>query len=216
MKKLLIALLVCSAGVASAQKRPTNLSNSPQRSARGFTDANEELPARNHGTGLHVGTVWGQARAAVRGEGGAVPFEIGAFHQLALSERVSVQGEALLYRDVTPLGRSSGLRLPALLVLNPFYNVSVHVGPQMQLRTGGTATPSATLTADDALAASRTSASRLTAALAVGGEARVGFMRVGLRYTAPFEDLYDLKAAGRQVGRSWQAGQVNVYLGAGF
>ncbi len=220
MKKLLIAFcLLFSAGAATAQQQPTNLSNTPDRPTRGFTDENDELPARNHGTGLRAGANWSLLQTAVRDRKLPGAFEMGFFHQRALSRAVSVQGEALYYRENTTLGTSAGLRLPALFVVNPFYNVSLHAGPQLQVRTSGEAprSISSALGAEGTVPLASTGlAPRLTTALLVGGEARVGFLRVGLRYGVPLRDLTDLKATGQRVGSAWQAGQVQAYLGAGF
>lgn len=215
MKKLLIAFLVLTAVAASAQNQPVNLSNSPERRAHGFTEENEDLPARNHGMGVRLGSAWAVARSAVDRQRLPVTFEAGFFHQRALSRAVSVQGEALYYRDFTTTGRSSGLRLPALLVINPFYNVSLHAGPQLQWRAAGTAPRAASLTAETVVPVVA-AAPRLTGGLVVGGEARAGFLRVGVRYALPFNDLLDLQAAGQQVGRAWHNGQVQAYLGVGF
>ncbi len=139
MKIRLFAFFLCSVGFANAQNQPVDLSNNPGRHAHGFSTENDDLPARNHGTGVRAGSSWSLTRTAAQNRQLPRSFEVGVFHQVPLSRIVSLQGEALYYRAATPAGSSSGLRLPALLVINPFYNVSVHIGPQLQLWTRGTA-----------------------------------------------------------------------------
>ncbi len=213
MQKILLAFFVCISGVVSAHTPPVNLSNTPGRPSRGFTEENDDFPTRNHGTGLRVGTAWMLAQAAVRQKQMPRAFEIGVFHQRALSEAVSIQGEAVYYRDATATTHSSGFRLPALLVLNPFDNLNIHFGPQLQVRTGGTAPRALSAETEVPVAAATP---RLTGGLVVGAEARAGILRIGVRYALPLGDLVDLKSAGQQVGSAWQSGQVQAYLGAGF
>ncbi len=216
VKKLLLALLLSAPALTTyAQTQPTNLSNNPGRRSHGFTDDNEELPDRNHGTGLRVGAIWSDARAAASAQRLPGAFEIGAFHQRALSRVFSVQGEALYYRDNVAGVTSKGLRLPALLVINPFYNLSIHVGPQVQWRASSERNAYAT-TELAQVSAVPASTARLSTSLVVGAEARVGFMRVGLRYGLPFREMADLPVAGNRFGDAWRAGQVQAYLGAGF
>ncbi|MBC7449700.1 MAG: hypothetical protein H7330_16740 [Hymenobacteraceae bacterium] len=215
MKKLLLALFWCTVGAANAQTQPVNLSNNLERPTRGFSLEDEDLPARNHGTGLRMGSAWTLARASVMNQQLPKSFELGFFHQHPLSRAISVQGEALYYRDATNTARNTGLRLPVLLVVNPFYNVSVHLGPQLQVRTGGSVTRSVPLSAET-VAPTLSLPAWLTGGVVVGSEARVGFMRIGVRCALPLAKLTDLAAAGRQVGRAWQIGQVQAYLGVGF
>lgn len=222
MNKLLLALLVCTTTLASAKpsghrsRKSHKTSHKAHRPVQRISDDNEDLPSRNHGTGVRVGSMWALTQAAAKGRQLPASFEAGVFRQQPLNRALSVQGEVVYYRASTATGRSSGLRLPALLVINPFYNVSVHVGPQLQVRTGGVAEPMASLEADTNPVPAAAPAPRITGGLVVGGEARAGFLRVGVRYGLPFGDLYDLKAAGQQVGSAWQAGQVQAYLGVGF
>lgn len=220
LKKFLFAtLLAASALVVNAQTQPVNLSNVPGRSAHGFTDENEELLARNHGTGVHIGAAWTDARSsALTTHQMPGSFEVGVFHQHAFTRFASVQSELLYYRERTATTTRSGLRVPLLLVLNPFYNVSVHLGPQIQWRTA-TKSNGALLPATGDLANPElvhSSNARLSLAFTIGGEARVGFLRVGLRYAVPMSDLSDPSAVGKRAASAWQAGQVQAYLGAGF
>jgi hypothetical protein len=218
VKKLLLALLLSSPALTTyAQTQPVNLSNNPSRRPHGFTDENEELPDRNHGTGLRVGAIWADARNAASNRRTPGSFEFGAFHQRALSRVFSVQGEALYYREQAAGATNSGLRLPALLVINPFYNLSLHVGPQLQWRTSAArAYPTTELAGSGPVTTTAASTGRLSTALVVGAEARVGFMRVGLRYGLPFQQMADLPEAGNRFADAWHAGQVQAYLGAGF
>ena len=226
MKKLLFIFLVSLTGTASAQiRRGHHNTSAPKRPhvyATASANDDTDLPDRNHGTGLRLGTTWASVKAGARGEAPPATFEGGVFHQRALSPRLSVQGEALYYRDVTTFGTdrriSSGFRLPALFVINPFYNVSFHVGPQLQWRTGGSAWQTAPApTAGEAPGAPTVMlAPRLTGSAVVGAEARLSFLRFGLRYSLPFNELMDLPAAGRHFSNAWSNGQMQAYLGAGF
>ncbi len=205
--------------LADEHPQPVNLSNTPGRAAHGFTDANETLPDRNHGTGVRLGVILAAAREAMRH--GRVPavFEAGIFHQHALGHVGSVQAELLFFRERTVSSSTGtptapgfrtvkGLRIPLLLVINPFYNVSIHLGPQLQWQWNAPVP-------DDRGRAERSGA-RLTAGVVVGGEARVGCGRVGLRYGLPMAALSDLADAGARAGAAWKSGQVQVYLGAGL
>ncbi len=212
MKKVLLLAAAFVAALPSlAQQAPVNLSNAPQRPARGFALTDEDAP-RNHGTGLRVGTNWANVRALANGQSVAAAFEIGVFHQRALTRGLSWQTEALLYRQTTSAERTSGLRLPVLLVFNPLYNISLHVGPQLQWRTAS----SPVATPEGSASVGTTPGAALTMGLVGGGEARIGFLRVGLRYTAPLRELTDLPQLGDHAASAWRAGQVQVYLGAGF
>ena len=213
VKNLLLALLVCTTSVATAQTYRANHAKAAARRSFVYTDGNEDLPARNHGTGVRVGSAWTLIRPAATNRQLPTTFEVGVFHQRAISRALSFQGELLYYRDATTTSHSSGMRLPALLVINPFYNVSIHLGPQLQVRTAGVA-PRA-LSAETVVPEAAP-APRLSGGLVVGGEARAGFLRFGVRYALPFSNLVDLSAAGKQAGGAWQSGQVQAYLGAGF
>jgi hypothetical protein len=221
MKKSLIYLVICLLCIElvpaqSFAKERGQTGRHRQTPTRHQSDS-EELPDRNHGTGVRFGTAWANAQSAFRGNGFPRAFEFGAFHQHALSSKLSVQIEGLFYHAAPATGgASSGFRLPALLVFNPFYNVSLHLGPQLQWRTSGTEMRIATSADDATEPLPAQSAARATTAVVVGGEARVGFVRIGLRYGLPIGELYDLGAAGRQVGQAWQAGQVQTYIGASF
>ena len=97
----------------------------------------------------------------------------------------------------------TGLRLPVLLVLNPWDNVSFHLGPQLRWQMASATTAETSL---------RTAA-RLTTEFVLGAEARVYRGRVGTRYGMPLGLLADLPAAGDRFGSAWRAGQLQVYLG---
>ncbi len=168
--------------------------------------ANDDPLIRNHGTGVRVGL----NLSALRGSRGAGIFEAGAFHQRALGHVGSVQGEVLFFRQrADSAATATGLRLPVLLVLNPFDNVSFHVGPEMQWQWNARAASTT-----DAPVARPTTV--LAANFVAGGEARVGPMRVGVRYGVPIATLADLPALGRGAAQAWKTGQVQVYLGVGF
>lgn len=220
LKKLLLAtLFAATALTANAQTRPVNLSNVPGRSAHGFTEENENLPARNHGTGVRVGAAWTDARAsALTTHRLPSSFEAGVFHQHALTRFASVQPELLYYRERTAAATRSGIRVPLLLVLNPFENVSIHLGPQVQFRTSSKANASLPAASGDlaAVEMAPTATSSLSVAFTAGAEARVGFMRVGVRYALPFGAFTDPGAAGKRAASAWNSGQVQAYLGAGF
>ena len=217
MKKLLFVLLAYTAGISSVQAQSGNYGHRTSQAVHSYSADDDDLPARNHGTGVRLGTSWALARATAQGHSAPVAFEAGVFHQRALSRAVSVQGEALYYRAATAAGRTTGFRLPLLLVINPFYNVSIHAGPQLQVRTGGTSERLPSVTEAEVPAATPAPAgARLTGGLVIGGEARIGFLRVGLRYGMQFKALMDLPAAGQQVGSAWQNSLMQAYLGAGF
>lgn len=211
---LLLTALLAVGQAASAQSLPTNLSNSPQRAAHEFTLQNEELPARNHGSGVRLGTALNQMRGAFNGQGAPKSFELGVFHQRALTRALSWQVEGLYYQQAGGRTRTSGLRLPLLVVVNPFYNLSVQAGPQLQLRTGApqlTASPEGT-----AAPAMGPAGSALSVGMVAGAEARVGFLRVGLRYAFPLGHLSNLPELGQEAGTAWNAGQMQLSLGVGF
>ena len=209
---LLLTLLIGLTLRGHAQQSAgAKLSNNPTRSSRRLAATEQEdddLPARNHGTGIRAGVVWAAARAAVGAHRLPALFEAGAFHQRAFGRAGSVQIEALFFRQRrdSSVAAASGIRLPVLLVFNPFYNISLHCGPQLQWAWGQLAPTEAGARATSAV----------TAGIVVGGEARVELLRVGLRYGAPMAALTDLKAAGNAAGAAWKGGQVQVYLGMGF
>lgn len=209
---LLLVILLGSTTFAHAQSEPVNLSNSPQRRAHAYVDPNEDAPDRNHGTGVRLGVVWSQARTAVRAGRLPAVFEAGAFHQHALGRVGSVQAELLFFhqRADSAAPAATGLRLPLLLVLNPFYNVSFHVGPQVQWQWN--AAPATSEMASRAV----TAPAPLSLSLVAGTEARVGAVRVGLRYGLPCAALSNLPDAGSRIGTAWKTGEVQAYLGIGF
>lgn len=208
---LLLTLLIGITLHGHAQTgRPVNLSNNPARPTRAFTpeERAEDLPARNHGTGLRLGVLWAAARTAVSGHRLPAVFEVGAFHQRAFGRVGSVQVEALFFRQSgdSATAATTGLRLPVLLVINPFDNVSFHVGPQVSWAKGLGAP----------VEAGRRTSSALAAGIVAGAEARVERLRVGLRYGTALAALVHLSTAGQAVAAAWKAGQVQVYLGVGL
>lgn len=208
---LLLALLLGFAVSGHAQvRRHARPSSAPRRATPGFADGPAD-GTHNHGTGAHLGVTWNAARTAARA--GRLPpaFELGVFHQRALGRIGSVQGEANFYRQPTVAAAPAalGLRLPVLLVINPFDNVSFHVGPQLQWQWRGSSVAAPAPLPDGAVAPA---AARLTGSMVIGGEARIRFLRLGLRYAAPLRDLYDLAAIGQRAADDWKAGQVQVYV----
>ncbi len=156
---------------------------------------------RNHGTGLHFGS----ELAAARSGGLFSALEVGGYHQHRLGEVGSVQIEALYFRQpaTATAAAASGLRLPLLLVLNPFDNVSLHVGPQLRWQP---------TVADAPEGAAGAAVQPLSTELVVGAEARVERFRVGTRYCAPGALLADLPAFGDRFGAAWKGGNLQVYL----
>lgn len=202
---LIVSLLLGSTTFTHAQSlSPVNLSNNPSRSAHGFTEDNEEEPARNFGTGVRAGGTW------IDVSRGRMPstFEVGAFHQKALSRTFSVQGEVVYYRQRTTTATTGGLRLPVLLVTNIFQNVSIHVGPQVQWQPG-------TARSADAFSSEvpQQPTPHLSTSLVAGIEARVYRARVGVRYQSEFSSLSDPVVAGQRLAHAWNAGLIQGYLG---
>lgn len=189
----------------SQLNQPVDLSNVPGRAAHGFTNANEDNPARNFGTGFRVSMEWADVRTAVQTRTLPVSaFAVGVFHQYALGRVGSVQGEASYFQR----RGARGIQLPVLLVINVLDNISVQVGPQAEWHwpTGVPIDAGYQVIATDPL----------SAALVLGGEARVECLRVGIRSTLPMGALADLPAAGQQLADAWQSAQVQVSLGIGF
>ncbi len=185
--------------------QPVNLSNVPGRAAHGFTVENEDNPTRNFGTGLRLSMEWADVRTAVQTRNLPAPaFAVGVFHQYALGRVGSVQGEASYFQR----RGARGLQVPVLMVINFLDNVSVQLGPQVQWNWPIGASSDAGRLIDNTRP--------LSAALVLGGEARVECLRVGIRSTLPMEMLGDLPAAGQQLADAWHRAQVQVSLGIGF
>ena len=205
---ILLALLLMWTVRGHAQSRPTTYrysSPSAHRNSHGLrpgaTDDEGREFVRNHGTGLRLGSELASLRTARF----TSALEMGGYHQRRLGEVGSVQVEALYFRQpATATALSTrGLRLPVLLVLNPWDNVSFHLGPQLRWQMASATTAETSL---------RTAA-RLTTEFVFGAEARVYRGRVGTRYGMPLGLLADLPAAGDRFGSAWRAGQLQVYLG---
>ena len=196
---LLLVLLSMLAFSGRAQARRAGPHTGSRALRPGGTGGDEFV--RNYGTGLRLGS----ELAALRSGRMFSTLEVGAYHQHALGAVGSVQVEAVYFRQPATATEAAarGLRLPVLLVLNPFDNVGLHLGPQLRWQPtaarpveGGIRPPTA-----------------LTAEFVFGAEARVNRGRVGARYGFPLALLTDLPAVGDRFGGAWQAGQLQVYLG---
>jgi len=195
---LLAALLLGSASATQAQYTSWNGTKIRTSSVR----QDDEDYVRNHGTGVKLGA----ARA-----GFGTSFEVGGFHQHALGKVGSVQAELLYYRQRTATGTTGGLRLPALLVLNPLDNISLHFGPQLQWQPA-TATPVA---GTDAAEAPKPTP-HFSTAFVTGAEARVEFVRIGMRFAVPFDKFAEPVSVARHIADDWKTKQVQFYVGVGF
>lgn len=204
---LLLLAFVGTASVAQAQVRHharsaanTSFWNGTAINTPSAAEQDDEDYVRNHGTGVKLGAAWAGFRKG---------FEFGAFHQARLGQVGSLQAEVLYYRQPTTTGTVGGLRVPALLVLNPFDNGSIHFGPQVQWQPR-----SAAAAVSDKPTAIATS--KITTSMVMGAELRFYCARVGMRFALPFAAFTEPAAAGQRLADQWKTGQMQVYVGVGI
>ena len=173
----------------------TSFWNGTAISTPDVADPDDEDYVRNYGTGVKLGAAWSGFRKG---------FEFGAFHQQRLGQVGSLQGEVLYYRQPTATGTVGGVRVPALLVLNPFDNGSIHFGPQFQWQ------PKSTPVADGSTALATT---QITTSMVMGAELRLYIARVGMRFALPFSAFTEPQNGAHQLADQWKTGQMQVYLG---
>lgn len=205
---LLLLALIGTTSAAQAQVRrhhgrsvngsSMSFWNGTAISTPSVTNEDDEDYVRNHGTGVKLSAAWAGFRQG---------FEVGAFHQERLGQVGSFQIETLYYRKPTATGTVGGLHVPALLVLNPFDNASIHFGPQVQWQ------PRSIVVAQTETSVPT---SKITTSMVLGAEARLYCARVGVRLAMPFSAFAEPVAAGQRLADQWKAGQMQVYMGVGI
>lgn len=216
-----------SAGGSAAHAQVSSLPSA------GSYDSGTSHGSRNTGFGIKGGLSWGNLQV------GGSPlfsssfedlktFHAGLYGQYGFTQFASVQAELLYarkgFQDRDPQrvpdvvsNRLDYLALPLLFVANIAENLSLHLGPQIAVLTSARR-------GTQALDLGRSGYRRADFGGVVGGEARIGPVRLGARYELGFTDLNPsgaaLAATGQPVqvvggGNHLRNQVVQVYLGLG-
>lgn len=228
MKRLFYAALLLVAAPLAAWAQP-NLSNNPQAAPRFRSNG-----AENSGFGVKGGVNFN----SIQGDGlskmysgsvdGLTQYHVGAYAQIGISNRLSVQPELLYMRkgfkatEMLPDGTSSSkattrlsyLSVPVILAINVFDNVAIHLGPQV----------SYLLNVHDSSKKVDSEAYNYNSldVGAVGGlEAKIEFLRIGARYDYSLTDLregkdFQIANVTRKAEADIRNGSIQVYVGVGL
>ena len=214
MKKLVLLALLALATTAYAQDRTTG------------------LESRNTGFGIKGGfnlsDLLGSGTDVFANKDLLGTFHAGVYAQHGFTNFFSIQGELLYSRKgfrADSMGMKSHqstrldyIELPVLLVGNITETLSLHLGPQVSVLTGGR-NGGYTLNLD------QSGYRRFDFGGILGAQARLGYARVGIRYDLSFAKLYKDGAHLTYNGQPLKAlvtdenirNQVlQVYLGIGF
>lgn len=219
MKNLVLAAALLVAGPLATFAQ-SSLSNNPQSSPRFRSNG-----AENSGFGVKGGVNFnslqgdGAKKMYSGGVEGLTQYHVGAYAQIGVSNRFSIQPELLYQRKGYKATDSvtvklSYLSLPVLMVVNVFDNVAIQIGPQvsylLNLHEGAK-------TYD----ASGRNYNSVDVGVVGGIEAKIEFLRIGARYDYSISDLrkdgsFRDGTVVRQTVADVRNGAFQVYLGVGL